>query len=165
MADILKTERLTLEPAARADLDILHAHWTDAEVRAFLFDGETVTLEYTAGAIERSLRESAAEAGLWIVRVHGSDDLAGAVGLRPLDAAGTEIYYSLAASGRGRGYATEAARAVVEHALTVLALPAVLAEVDEGNKASVAVVARLGMTAYATEPGLLGQMIRYRRTR
>jgi hypothetical protein len=63
------------------------------------------------------------------------------------------------------GYATEAARAVVEHALGPLGLPEVLAEVDAGNAASVAVVERLGMTPFEVVPGLLGPMTRYRRTR
>ena len=40
----------------------------------------------------------------------------------------------------------------------------VLAEVDEGNTASVAVVKRLGMTPYAVVPGVLGPMTRYRAT-
>ena len=45
-----------------------------------------------------------------------------------------------------------------------LGLPEVLAEVDEGNAASVAVVKRLGMTAFGVVPGVLGPMTRYRRT-
>nr|BFE78380.1 hypothetical protein GCM10020093_009810 [Planobispora longispora] len=65
----------------------------------------------------------------------------------------------------GRGYATEAARAVVDHALGPLGLPEVLAEIDEGNAASVAVVVRLGMTPFAVVPGVLGPLVRYRRTR
>ena len=53
---------------------------------------------------------------------------------------------------------------MVEHALGPLGLPEVLAEVDEGNAASVAVVRRLGMTPFAVVPGVLGPMTRYRRT-
>ena len=37
-------------------------------------------------------------------------------------------------------------------------------EVDEGNAAPVAVIKRLGMTAFDVVPGLLGPMTRYRRT-
>jgi len=51
----------------------------------------------------------------------------------------------------------------VEHALCSLGLPEVLAEVDEGNTASVAVVERLGMTPFEVVPGVLGPMTRFRR--
>jgi len=52
----------------------------------------------------------------------------------------------------------------MEHALGPLGLPEVLAEVDEGNTASVAVAERLGMTPFAVVPGALGPMTRYRKT-
>jgi [ribosomal protein S5]-alanine N-acetyltransferase len=41
----------------------------------------------------------------------------------------------------------------------------VLAEVDEGNAASVAVIERLGMVPFEVVPGRLGPMTRYRKTR
>ena len=63
----------------------------------------------------------------------------------------------------GKGYATEAASAVLEYALGPLGLPEVLAEVDEGNTASIAVIERLGMTPFDVVPGVLGPMPRYRR--
>jgi [ribosomal protein S5]-alanine N-acetyltransferase len=66
---------------------------------------------------------------------------------------------------RGNGFATEAARTVVEYGLWPLGLPEVLAEVDEGNAASVAVIGRLGMTPFEVVPGLLGPMTRYRTAR
>jgi RimJ/RimL family protein N-acetyltransferase len=52
---------------------------------------------------------------------------------------------------------------VVEYALGPLGLPEVLAEVDEGNAASVAVIERLGLTRFDVVPGQLGAMARYRR--
>jgi hypothetical protein len=56
--------------------------------------------------------------------------------MRPLEDVGLEVIYSLAAAAQGGSYATEAARAVVQYALGPLGLPAVLAEIDEGNVAS-----------------------------
>ena len=102
--------------------------------------------------------------GIWLIREEHGTALVGTTGLRPLEDSGLEIFYSLAPGSWGKGYATEAARAVVEHALGPLGLPEVLAEVDEGNAASVAVVRRLGMTPFAVVPGVLGPMTRYRRT-
>lgn len=56
--------------------------------------------------------------------------------MQPLEDVGLEVIYSLAAAAQGRGYATEAARAVVQYALGPLGLPPVPAEIDEGNVAS-----------------------------
>jgi [ribosomal protein S5]-alanine N-acetyltransferase len=87
-----------------------------------------------------------------------------AVGLRPLDDLGLEVFYSLTPASCGNGYATEAARGVIDYALGPLGVTEVLAEVDVGNTASAAVIERLGMSAFATLPGSLAAMTRYRRT-
>ncbi|MFE3453376.1 GNAT family N-acetyltransferase [Nonomuraea sp. NPDC059194] len=166
MNHLLMTERLVLRPVTAQDHAGLLAHWTGADVRRFLFDGEILSAEEVTGIIEDStLSFAAAGHGLWLIREKDSSDLVGTAGLRPLDDLGLEVFYSLAPAAWGKGYATEAARAVVEHALGPLGLPEVLAEVDEGNAASVAVVERLGMTAFESVPGLLGPMTRYRRVR
>jgi RimJ/RimL family protein N-acetyltransferase len=172
----LITERLVLRPVAAADHAGLLAHWTAPQVRRFLFDDAVVSPGQITAMIEDSARSFiAAGYGLWLIRERSGPDLAntglagtglaGTVGLRPLEDLGPEIVYSLAPSVWGRGYATEAARAVVAHALGALGLPEVLAEVDEGNAASVAVTERLGMIPVETVAGPAGPVIRYRRTR
>jgi len=169
----LITERLALRPVTAADHLALLAHWTLPDVRRFLFDGEALSAAEVSQTIEESVSDLAAGGyGVWLIREHdravpaGTDlvgtDLVGTVGLRPLDDDGLEIFYSLAPGSWGRGYATEAARAVVGHALGTLGLAEVLAEIDEGNTASVAVVKRLGMVPFAVVPGELGPMTRYR---
>ena len=166
MNDILITERLILRPVTSADHAVLLGHWTGPDVRRFLFDGAVLSSDEITGVIEDSARSFAAAGyGLWLVRQRDGTDLIGTAGLRPLEDLGLEIIYSLAPDAWGRGYATEAARAVVEHALGPLGLPEVLAEVDEGHEASVRVIERLGMTRFAVVPGQLGPMARYRRTR
>ena len=144
---------------------MLLAHWSVPAVRRFLFDGAVLAAAEIAEAIADSTRDFAAAGyGLWLVHEKGGIDLVGTAGLRPLDDAGLEIFYSLAPGWWGNGYATEAARAVLETALGPLGLPEVLAEVDEDNASSVAVVSRLGMEAFDVVPGLLGPMTRYRRS-
>ncbi|GAA2420007.1 GNAT family N-acetyltransferase [Nonomuraea africana] len=166
MDHVLTTERLILRPVTVHDHAELMAHWTGADVRRFLFDGAVLSPAEITGAIEDSVRDFAAGGyGLWLIRGKEAADLVGAAGLRPLEQLGLEVFYSLEPGAWGKGYATEAAGAVVEHALGPLGLPEVLAEVDEGNAASVAVVERLGMAPFAVVPGLLGPMTRYRRTR
>jgi ribosomal-protein-alanine N-acetyltransferase len=162
---VLVTERLLLRPVTASDYAALQAHWAAPDVRRFLFDGTMLSPAEISEAIEDSTRDFAAAGyGLWLIQEQDRTDLTGTAGLRLLDDLGLEIFYSLAPASWGKGYATEAAGAVVEHALGPLGLPEVLAEVDAGNTASVAVVERLGMTAFDVVPGPLGPMTRYRRT-
>jgi RimJ/RimL family protein N-acetyltransferase len=176
---LLSTERLVLRPVTAGDHAVLLAHWTQPDVRRFLFDGAAPSAAEVAETIEESIGDFAARGfGVWLIElgsaagpastaadlVGSAAGLVGTAGLRPLGGSGLEIFYSLAPAAWGHGYATEAARAVVEYGLGPLGLREVLAEVDEGNAASVAVVRRLGMTPYAVVPGLLGPMTRYRTT-
>ena len=168
---MLSTERLVLRPVTADDHVALLAHWTQPDVRRFLFDGAALSTAEVADTIADSIGDFAAGGyGIWIIELGsgagpvGTAQLVGTAGLRPLEDSGLEIFYSLAPGAWGHGYATEAAQAVVEYGLGPLGLPEVLAEVDEGNTASVAVVKRLGMTPYAVVPGVLGPMTRYRTT-
>ena len=162
---VLTTERLVLRPVTAHDHAALLAHWTLPDVRRFLFDGAALSAAEVTETIGESARDFVAGGyGVWLIQEEGRPELVGTAGLRPLEDIGLEIFYSLAPGSWGHGYATEAARAIVEHALGPLRLPEVLAEVDEGNAASVAVVKRLGMTPFAVVPGALGPMTRYRRT-
>ncbi len=161
---VLVTERLLLRPVTASDHAALEAHWAAPDVRRFLFDGAMLSPTEISEAVQDSIRDfTAAGYGLWLIQEKDRTDLIGTAGLRPLDDLGLEIFYSLAPPSWGKGYATEAARAVVERALGPLGLPEVLAEVDAGNTASVAVLERLDMTAFDVVPGLLGPMARYRR--
>ena len=171
MDHVLSTERLVLRPVTTDDHAALLAHWTQPDVRRFLFDGAALSAAEVTETIGESVADFAARGyGIWLIELGsgaalaGSAPLVGTAGLRPLEESGLEIFYSLAPGAWGRGYATEAARAVMEYGLGPLRLPEVLAEVDEGNIASVAVVKRLGMTPYAVVPGVLGPMTRYRIT-
>ncbi len=160
---VLTTERLVLRPVTAQDHAVLLAHWTLPDVRRFLFDSEALSAAEVTETIEESAQDfNEGGYGIWLIE--DGTGLVGTTGLRPLDDLGLEIFYSLAPGSWGKGYATEAARAVVEHALVGLGLPEVLAEVDEGNAASVAVVRRLGMTPFSVVPGVLGPMTRYRKT-
>jgi ribosomal-protein-alanine N-acetyltransferase len=162
---VLSTERLSLRPVTADDHAALLAHWTQPDVRRFLFDGAALSVAEVTETIEESTGDFAAHGyGIWLIELGSRAGLVGTAGLRPLEESGLEIFYSLAPDAWGHGYATEAAQAVVAYGLGFLGLPEVLAEVDEGNTASVAVVKRLGMTPYAAVPGVLGPMTRYRTT-
>lgn len=72
--------------------------------------------------------------------------LVGSIGLfwPPSDGV-VELGYGIVESRRGRGYATEAARAVIAHAFTAPDVRSVQAEVDADNPASARVLVNAGL--------------------
>ena len=56
-----------------------------------------------------------------------------------------EIGYRLAKSAWGKGYATEAARIVCDHAFTTLGIKRLIALIDPSNVASIRVAEKIGM--------------------
>jgi len=77
----------------------------------------------------------------------------GGAGLFPDGAGGLEVGYGVVASRRGRGYAVEAARALVELAVAG-GVRRIVAGVEPGNLASVRVLERLGMQYTGTVDGV-----------
>lgn len=89
--------------------------------------------------------------GLWAVEIAGEQPFIGFTGLAlpRFDAHFTpavEIGWRLARQWWGRGYATEAARRVLEFAFQDLLLPEVVSFATVANVRSQAVMARIGMT-------------------
>ena len=88
--------------------------------------------------------------GLWALEIPGVAPFAGFVGLSvpgftaPFTPC-VEIGWRLAAAHWGRGYATEAARAVLAHAWDVVGLDEVVSFTTAGNDRSRAVMTRIGM--------------------
>lgn len=165
MTNVIALQRLTLCPVAPGDAAFLLDHCNDPHVRRFLFDGSTVAADQISQTIAESMHNFAtAGYGLWLIRKTHDRRAVGTVGLRPLDDLGLEVVYSITPRYWGNGYATEAARGIVDFALNQLGLKAVYGEVDEANTASIAVIERIGMTRFATVSGVLGPMVRYRTT-
>jgi RimJ/RimL family protein N-acetyltransferase len=75
--------------------------------------------------------------------------LVGGCDLDHLDAERPDLGYWIAAVARGHGYATRAARLLLDWASTSLDLGVVDVEVEHDNAASIAVAARLGFTRVA----------------
>jgi ribosomal-protein-alanine N-acetyltransferase len=146
---VLRTPRLILRrwrPADRAPFAALNADpVVMAHFPAVLTPAESDAL---AATIEANL--AARGFGLWALEIPDVVPFAGFVGLSvPTFAASftpcVEIGWRLAAAQWGRGYATEAARAVLAHAWDALALDEVVSFTSQGNTRSRAVMARLGM--------------------
>jgi [ribosomal protein S5]-alanine N-acetyltransferase len=147
----LLTERLELRVFEPSDLDALHAVNGDPEVTRFMKPYPTV--EHTRRALDVHVREArAGRPAFWAVIERSSGDLIGDAGVGLVDGIGPEfeLGYALGTHWWGRGYATEAARAVRDYALGELALPEVLALVRPDNAASINVVEKLDMERVGT---------------
>ncbi|MEA2568881.1 MAG: hypothetical protein QOI24_882 [Acidobacteriota bacterium] len=151
----LETDRLLIRPWEPQDRAPLAAITLDPEVMRFVHGGRPYTEEELDELFARQARQLA-EHGVCMGALieKSSGRLAGITGIQPLGTTGDlEIGWWLARDLWGRGYATEAGGAAMNHVLHVLKRPRVVAIIDAGNEASKRVVARLGMTYEARYTG------------
>jgi len=145
-SDQLESARLKLRPCRMDDLPAVHQLWTDNHVRHFLFDDHAIPLDEARALIEDSLASFQQRGhGLWLVFTREPDDLIGFAGLLGPEASAPSLVYGIYPDYCGKGYATEAAHAVLRYGLERLRLPRVAADVDEPNTASVRVLEKLGL--------------------
>lgn len=104
---------------------------------------------WTRGWIDREMARAPGR-GVWAVTLQGSGEVIGYCGyfdFPDIDGrAEVEIGYRLSRAHWGRGYATEAATAVRDHALRERRLTRIVCLIDPANASSVRVAEKLGMT-------------------
>jgi RimJ/RimL family protein N-acetyltransferase len=89
--------------------------------------------------------------GMWAVEERDTRRFVGRVGLHQPDGwPGLEVGWMLDRATWGRGYATEAARAALDHAWHVLGADHVISLIAPENAASIRVAERLGETLEGT---------------
>lgn len=142
----IETERLRLTPCRLEDLNEIHALWTNDKVKYFLFDNRTISLEESRSFVEASLDNFAKHGyGIWLVYERDNENSIGFAGLLKSDAEMPRLLYGLHPDYWKRGYATEAAQAVVDYAFNTLGFLSVVSDVDEPNADSVRILEKLGM--------------------
>lgn len=149
----LHTARLALRAYTDDDAAAVRAVYCLASVQRYLGDGtrRVRTLHVARGKIAGWNRDYGSDPvlGVWAA-TEGSGVVVGTVLLKPIPDSGTgalrdvEIGWHLHPRYWGRGYATEAARAVLEHGFAG-GLERVVAVTHPANTASQAVCRRLGM--------------------
>jgi len=151
---MLKTEfctpRLSLRQWRDEDLDLFAA--MNADPRVMEHFPETLTPQESAAVVKRIQAHFLVHGfGLWAIEVLGGPSFIGFTGLQipAFEAPFTpcvEIGWRLAYAYWGRGYATEAALAVIDFAFSELGLAEVVAMTAPANVRSKAVMERIGMT-------------------
>ncbi len=146
----LSTGRLLLRPLAPSDVDALAAMNADSRV-----------MQYLPGVLSREESEAMVERiaahwerhgfGAWALEAPGSASFVGLAGLGVPTAVlpcgpCIEILWRLAFEHWGRGYATEAARAILEFGFRQLRIEEIVSFTVPANARSRAVMERLGMS-------------------
>jgi ribosomal-protein-alanine N-acetyltransferase len=145
----LRTERLELRPFVDGDLEALFAVYGDPEVMRFVGTERRPFKRAQLADSQEIVRKHWRQRGFGPLTVveRSSAGLVGECGLQMLDGGReVEITYTLARAAWGRGYATEAARAVLSWGFAGLRLQRIVALAYPGNLASLRVIEKLGMT-------------------
>jgi len=152
----LETTRLRLQPCRIDDIELAYDLWTNDHVRHFLFDDRVISMDEARSFVEASLANFQQHGyGLWLVFAREEGCCVGFAGFLRAEGEAPSLIYGMHPDFCGKGYATEAAGAVLNYALESLAVPLVKADVDEPNVISVRVLEKLGMrrTRRATVAG------------
>lgn len=152
-APTLQSERLTLRAPRLADFE----HW------AAFFASDRARFERGPLDRVRGYQTWAADVALWTLRGYGAFGLdrrdgggyAGEVGIyQPEGFPGPELGWFVVPEAEGRGYAYEAARAVMAWARDSLGWTRLCSIIDPGNSRSIALGLRLGGKIDPDLPGI-----------
>lgn len=150
----IRTPRLELRPHRSADLDDLLVYHSDPEVVRYI-PWPVRDRVQTAAALDSRTRQGRVTAeGQWLVLAialgRAEEQPGRVIGevLLKLDSttdARGELGYAMSADVTGRGYATEAARAVLRLGFEEFGLHRIVARLDARNDASARLLRRLGL--------------------
>jgi len=144
---VLETDRLILRPLRAGDADALHPMYSDAEANTYGSHPATTTLEQSRESVAKRIADTSWRT--WAVTLKGVDTAIGTIAsYEKRQGKVTEIGYVLYRAYWGKGYVTEAVAALID-LLFAEGQRRVFADTDPDNKASIAVVERLGFTLEA----------------
>jgi [ribosomal protein S5]-alanine N-acetyltransferase len=147
----LETERLRIRPYREDDAEALHEVFGSPEVMKWTPSPPSKDVAETAQRLARTMAFTARQPpglGLWALTRRDTDEFLGQVGLFPVEGKGpdVEVAYELAPRAWGSGYATEAARALIEYGFAEIGLDRVVALIIPDNVRSRRVAEKCAMT-------------------
>lgn len=143
------TERLSLRRSRPADAEAISAYRSDPDVRRYQ-GWERTDRDHVRAEIEEMARRAPGAPGGWVqfsVEERGGGQLVGDIGLSLVDGEPgvVKMGYTIAPAFQGRGYGTEAVRALIAYAFGRLGAQAVRAYASAENAASIRVLEKVGM--------------------
>lgn len=144
----VETERLLLRWQQESDAEQMFARYAgDPEVTRYLTWGPHRSVDDTLAFLRQHEGEQPpGQTFNWLIFPRTGGPLIGSIGCRRLDGHLVQFGYCLARDAWGKGYATEAARAMVGVWLTEPSVWRVQAYCDLENVASVRVLEKAGLT-------------------
>ena len=161
--EVIETARLVLRQFRESDWDAYAELCADAEVMRYIGTGVTLTRDEAWRSIANFLGHWQLRGyGMYAVEAKDTGGFVGRVGFHdPPGWPEFELGWTLGRAHWGRGYATEAARAALDHAFAAMGRKRVASFIRHGNERSVRVAERLG-ERLAGEVEMLGaKALRY----
>jgi RimJ/RimL family protein N-acetyltransferase len=160
--DRIETPNLLLEPLTTADYPWVIGLYADDEVMRYIGDGKPRGEQQSRERLDWFLDQAARLGfGYWMVRDRATaEPVGGAMLMVRMPGAKVEIGFAFAKRAWGRGIATEAARALIDHAFETLGVPDLEAFTHPDNTASGAVLCKAGMIDKGLATGPYGDVDR-----
>jgi RimJ/RimL family protein N-acetyltransferase len=145
----LTTERLLIRPLVPTDARAVHAYRTHHDVRRYQ-GWQPSSLEEVTSFVNRMAGEEFDRVGTWFqlaICLKASRELIGDLGLHfeGPENLQVELGYTINPAHQRRGYCCEAVNCILDYIFRCLKKHRVIATVDAGNLASIAVLTRLKM--------------------
>jgi RimJ/RimL family protein N-acetyltransferase len=148
LPDRIQTPRLVIRPFVAEEADAFVTFMTDEETTTeFMFLPEQKTPDGARLFFDEILASYETEAPYFVCAIEPADgnEFVGACGISNLPDGEFECWVCLAPLHRGRGYATEAIRALIDYCFAQYPMDVFRACISPDNPTSVAIARRLGM--------------------
>ena len=141
----IQTERLLIRPFRESDAPVYAEIVSDPDVMKYTIEGEPQSFDSAKEYILRCIRSYETRGySRYAVVLQAENDLIGFCGFMD-DNGELEFGWRYGKSYWGRGYATEAAMAVLDYAVQNRVVPQIVCLCESENVASIRVVEKLGM--------------------
>lgn len=147
MKALMETERLIIREKTLADKEELFKLHSDLEVQKYTGESIVESIEVIEEAIKRRVKDYKTYGyGRWVLEDKKSKRFIGWAGLLYLpEFDKIDIGYRLNQEFWGKGYATEASKAILEYGFNTLKLDLIIAIALPENKASIRIMQKIGM--------------------
>ncbi len=148
----IRTRRLLLRPVEMGDVASTHEYASDAENTRFMMHLPSADIEETARTIAFAVAQWASNrpSRLEFAIIAEGRHAGGITLYYRTDRTQGELGWIMRSDCQGRGYVTEAARALIDFAASELGMRRIIACCDSENIASIRVAEKLGMTHCST---------------